>query len=294
MSNLEAIKTLCGYVAGLIHKLTHAGDLGTECGWDGRHRTGRARRRPGNRSGWAYYICAAMVVVSTIAAGRVDGAGRTVRVGVYQNKPKIFMDENGHASGFLIDLLEEIAAREGGTLVYVPCEWAECLAAVEEGRIDLMPDVAYSPERNQKYDFHRIPVAESWSQVYANPRVQVNGINDLEHQRLAVLKGSIQQTVFEQYMRGFGFEVTIVPTGSLEEAFNLAANGSADAAIANNFFGNYFYQSYGLVKTPIVFNVVTLHYATAQGRNPDLLEAIDRHLGAWLSIAAPCVPPMIG
>jgi PAS domain S-box-containing protein len=99
---------------------------------------------------------------------------------------------------------------------------------------------------------------------------------------VAVLKGSIQQTVFEQYMRGFGFEVTIVPTGSLEEAFNLTANGSADAAIANNFFGNFFYQSYGLVKTPIVFNVVTLHYATAQGRNPDLLEAIDRHLGVWI------------
>jgi len=124
---------------------------------------------------WVYYLCAAMVVVSTVAAGRVDGAGRTVRVGVYQNKPKVFMDENGHAPGFFIDLLDEIAVREGRTLVYVLCEWVECLAAA-------------------------------------------------------------------------------APTGSLEEAFKLAGNGSADAAIANHFFGDYFYQSYGLVKTPIVFN----------------------------------------
>ncbi len=53
-------------------------------------------------------------------------------------------------------------------------------------------------------------------------------------------------------------------------------------AIANHFFGDYFYQQYGLVKTPIVFNPATLFYATAKGRNTDLLEAIDRHLTAWL------------
>ena len=263
MSSLEATRVLGDYVAGAIHQFTHMRGLVT------------AR-------GWAYNICAAMVFVVAFSAGGVDSEARTVRVGVYQNKPKIFMDENGHASGFFIELLEEIAAREGWTLVYVPCEWADCLVALEEGRIDLMPDVAYSPERDQKYDFHRTPVAESWSQVYANPRAQVNGFNDLERRRVAVLKGSIQQTVFEQTMHGFGFEVTMVPTGSLEEAFKLAADGSADAAIANHFFGDYYYQSYGLVKTPIVFNAASLYYATAQGRNPDLLEAIDRHLGAWL------------
>jgi hypothetical protein len=174
-----------------------------------------------------------------------------------------------------------MAAEEGWTLVYVPCQWAECLAALEEGQIDLMPDVAYSPERDEKYDFHRTPVAESWSQVYAPSRAQVNSFNDLDHRQVAVLKDSIQQTAFEQYMRGFGFEVTLIPTESLEEAFKLAANGSVDAAIANHFFGDYYYQSYGLVKTPIVFNAATLYYATAQGHNADLLAAIDRYLGAW-------------
>ena len=282
MSMWEAMRTVCGYGAGMIHKLTHAGDRVTVRGCNERNRTGRMCRRSGDHSRWAFHVCIAMVVVSSVAAGQADASSRTVRVGVYQNKPKIFMDENGHASGFLIDLLDEIAAREGWTLVYVPCEWSACLAALEEGRIDLMPDVAYSPERDQKYDFHRIPVAESWSQVYANTRTQVSGFSDLNGRRVAVLKGSIQQTVFEQYVHGFGFEVTIAPTGSLEEAFKLAADGSVDAAIANHFFGDYYYQSYGLVKTPIVFNAASLYYATAQGRNPDLLQAIDQHLGEWV------------
>ena len=55
-----------------------------------------------------------------------------------------------------------------------------------------------------------------------------------------------------------------------------------DAAIANYLFGDYFYEQYGLTKTPIVFNAVPLFYATAKGRNGDLLVAIDRHLDTWL------------
>ena len=51
--------------------------------------------------------------VIALSAGPADGAGRTVRVGMYQNEPKIFTDENGHAAGFFIELLDEIAKEEG-------------------------------------------------------------------------------------------------------------------------------------------------------------------------------------
>jgi PAS domain S-box-containing protein len=240
------------------------------------------RRRPSRHRGWACFTGVLLALAMAFTASQVAAAGRTVRVGVYQNKPKIFMDESGQAAGIYIDLLTEMAVEEQWTLVYVPCQWADCLAALDAGQIDLMPDVAYTAERAEKYDFHPTPVLTSWSQVYANSHLRVNGFNDLAGRKVAILQGSIQQTVFQQYMSGFGLEVTLVPTDSLEAAFQMAANGTADAAIANNFFGDYFYQTYGLEKTPIVFNPATLFYATAKGHNADLLEAIERHLTTWL------------
>jgi PAS domain S-box-containing protein len=234
-----------------------------------------------SRRRWALCISIAAMAAASFSADQT-AAGRTVRIGVYQNEPKIFMDSAGRASGIYIDLLNEMAGAEGWTLAYVPCQWADCLAALEAGQIELMPDVAYSAERAQKYDFHKTPVLESWSQIYANSGMKVNGYEDLAGKRVAVLKGSIQLSTFEQNMSGSGFAVTLIPTNSLEEAFDLASKGSADAAIANNFFGDYFYKEYGLVKTPIVFQPAALFYATAKGRNTDLLEAIDRHLNAWL------------
>lgn len=242
----------------------------------------------GGRRAWAYKLCAAIFLILTFSPGAANSQTPPVRVGVYQNKPKIFIDENGRPSGIFIELLDEIAAQEGWTLVYGACEWAACLQALEDGQIDLMPDVAYSPEREAKYDFHKIPVIESWSRVYASPATPINKISDLEGKRIAVLKGSIQQTVFEQLMNGFGYKVTIVPTDSFEQAFAMAADGSVDAAIANHLFGDYFYQEHGLLKTTIDFNPVALYYAAAEGRNSELLAAIDRYLDKW--IAEPASP----
>ncbi|MBN1574636.1 MAG: PAS domain S-box protein [Deltaproteobacteria bacterium] len=206
---------------------------------------------------------------------------RTVRVGIYQNQPKIFIDEDSRPSGIFVDILEEIARLEKWNLVYVPCEWAECLDALENDRIDLMPDVAYSRERDEKYDFHKAPVVDSWSQVYANKSIPMTTLSDLKGRRIALLKRGIQETVFKQMISGFGFNVNIVETKTYEEGFRLAGKGSVDAVISNHLIGNYFFEKYGLIKTPIVFNPVSLYFATAQGRNLELLDAIDYHLNSW-------------
>jgi signal transduction histidine kinase/ABC-type amino acid transport substrate-binding protein/CheY-like chemotaxis protein len=209
------------------------------------------------------------------------GEGRPVRVGLYQNEPKIFIDGSGRAAGVFVDILAEVAREEGWTVEFVECEWSECLRALEEGRIDLMPDVAYSRERDERYDFHRHPVIESWSQLYARPGLQLESLADVDGRRIALLEDSIQQADFEEMTRGFGHAVEVVPTRSLEQAFRLVADGGADAAVANHLFGDRFYRDFGLAKTPVVFMAANLHFAVAKGRNADLLGAMDRHLAVW-------------
>ena len=218
--------------------------------------------------------------VPSVAAESVDQT-RTVRVGVYENQPKVFTDEDGQATGLFIDLFDEIAEKERWKPIYVPCQWAECLRALEEGRLDLMPDVAYSRERDERFDFHRLPVSESWSRLYAGPGKPIEAMSELAGKRVALLQGSIQQKEFVLMMSGFGYDVTMVPTESYEESFRLVQDGSVDVAIANHFFGDYFYRKYGLIKTPIVFQMSELYFATAEGRNSDLLKAINRHLKSW-------------
>jgi PAS domain S-box-containing protein len=212
----------------------------------------------------------------------LDGYSRTVRVGVYQNKPKIFIDEKGKASGFFVQLLQEIAKKEKWELVFVSGDWSSCLKALEDGRIDLMPDVAYTPQREVKYDLNKIPVLDSWSTVYASPRIELGMLSELNGKRIAVLRDSVEESFIIQLTKGFGYKVKVLTTDSFEQSFALVAKGSADLAIANQFFGDYHYQDYHLKKTLIILDPAKLFYATAQGRNADLVRAIDRHMGPWL------------
>jgi len=206
---------------------------------------------------------------------------RLVRVGVYQNPPKVFTDEHGAPSGILPGLLGEIARAEDWELEYLPCEWTGCLQALELGRIDLMPDVAWSREREAVYDFHHTPVLENWSQVYAGPSARITRLSELDGRRVAVLKSAIQLGAFTDMVTGFGYHVTVVEVESYDEGFRLASRGSVDAVVANHFVGDYLFPKYRLGKTPIVFQPASLFFAAAEGHNRDLLNAIDRHLDAW-------------
>lgn len=204
--------------------------------------------------------------------------GRTLRVGIYDNPPKLFFDESGRPSGLFIDVLAEIARRENWRIVYVPGDWEQCLAALRTGRIDLMPDVAYSRERDLLYDFHEIPVIESWSQVYCRRAMYVSGLAELQGRRVAVLQESVQETEFRRMMEGFGYRADIVPVASMDDGFRMVRDGEADAMIANHSVGEQLLGKYGLARTDIVFNPVSLYFATASGTHVDLLEAIDRRL----------------
>ena len=214
-------------------------------------------------------------------SGLASAQPREVRVGVYQNEPKIFLSDNGQPTGILGDLLAAMAAREGWTLRAVPCEWQACLDALQAGQIDLMPDVAYNAQRAELFDVHPTPALLSWSQVYRHRGTPINSALDLQGKRIAVLAGSVQQTYLENLMVGFGLKAELVPVKSFNEGFALAASGEVDGAAVNRFFGDLQGDKFDLEPTPVLFLPSQLFYATGKGQNADLLATIDRNLREW-------------
>lgn len=202
-------------------------------------------------------------------------------MGIYDNPPKIYVDAHGGADGILIDILREIARTEGWTLRFVRCQWVQCLAALDNGKIDLLPDVAWSEERSRRYGFPRIPALFSWSQLYRRADTPIGSVASVSGKRIAILSGSIQERYFIEFASGFGAAPTLVPTGSVAEGFRLVRNGQADAVVASKFAGDLYSQQYGIVETPIMFQPARLFYAVGKGRNDDLLAGLDRNLGAW-------------
>lgn len=208
----------------------------------------------------------------------LSAADRTVRVGIYQNPPKIFIDDTGRPAGVFIDVIENIATLEGWDLRYVSGTWSEGLDRLQRGEIDLMPDVAHTTEREAIFDFHAVPVLSSWFQVYARKGSGIQSILDLAEKRIVVLERSVQQTAFTRLAEGFELNAKIIALPDYQTSFEKVAQGEADAAITNRFYGAMHAKQFGLEDTAVIFNPSNLFFAAPRERHPQLLNTIDKHL----------------
>lgn len=204
-----------------------------------------------------------------------------VRVGIYQNPPKIYLDHQGRPAGLFITLIKAIANDEHWHLNFVRCEWQACLDKLAHGQIDLMPDVAYSTKRKRLFDFHQVPVVHSWSVILIPAKMQVFSLGDLNHRRIALLAGAVQHGPLATLMRANDLQYTPLSYPTYAAAFAAVRDGKADAVVSNSFFADLYAHKYGLRETPIVFNPAALYFATTKGDPLGLLPPIDAHLRAW-------------
>jgi len=201
-----------------------------------------------------------------------------LRIGVYQNPPKVFINEKGDPEGFFVDLINEIAREHGWDLEFVPGTWSEGLARLTRGEIDLMTDVAYSVERARKWHYHEVPVLSDWFQVYVRKDADIKSVADLEKKRIAVLAGSVQQDIFSKYMRDFGFSCDIIPFESYPESLQMLQKGNVDAVIVNRYYGVRYLAQYDIDETGIIFHPTRLHFAASPSLEEGILQAVDDSL----------------
>ncbi|WP_052470220.1 EAL domain-containing protein [Thiolapillus brandeum] len=221
--------------------------------------------------------CLLVFFCSQLSAAWAETA---VKVGIYQNEPKVFLNREGQADGFFPRLLDRAAEQEGWTLDYVPCQWDDCLDKLQRGEIDLMPDVAYSNERAGRFLLSKEVVLSSWSVVYVRKGVDVPSLKELQGKSLAVVKGSIQYQALALRLRKLGVHVTFHEVNGFGDVFRLVKIGWVDAGLVNIYFGRRHADEFGLQMTNILAKPSLLMFAAAPGRQA-LLNALDARVRAW-------------
>ena len=232
----------------------------------------RIRRRPA-----VAWVVAGFFVLAGCGVDAPQDERTVLHVGLYENEPKIYTDARGQPAGLFPVLLEALAEREGWRLEYRDCQWAECLAQLEQGELDLMPDVALTGEREQRFRFHEVPVAQSWSQVYAPREASVRSLEDLAERRVAVLEDSVH----EDWLSSVGEGARLVRRESLDGVLAAVGEGAADLAVSNNFHGGRHAARHGLFETPLSFDHTGLYFAASPTLDPAVLEAVDGYLATW-------------
>jgi len=219
-----------------------------------------------------------LVFPSLNYAGDNDAATRSIRVGIYNNKPLLYIGANGQGEGFFADIVEYAVEQEGWQLEYVVGTWEQCLARLENGQIDLLGAIGFTKSRDKIYDFNRETVVTNWGELYVSPDSTMNAITDLSAKKVAILGGDVHGKVFKYLIKEFGIECEIVEFNNYAAVLEAVAGGVADAGVVNRFFGLKNGHNYAVKKSGALFNPIGIHYAVKKGRNRELLTTLDRYI----------------
>lgn len=205
---------------------------------------------------------------------------RSVIVGITDTPPLVFED-NGKVSGFFIDILEDIAKKEGWTVFYKPATLDECMRLLEEKKIDLIADIGYSSEREKRMNFNETNVLMTWAAFYTKNGENIVDYNDLEGKRIAVESGDYfifeKDLGLESTLRRLGIRYEFVRRSGYREVLQAVISDSADVGVVNKIYGKYTFKSHKLSQSDLIFLPVSLRYSSVKG-DSSLIRVIDNRL----------------
>jgi PAS domain S-box-containing protein len=205
-------------------------------------------------------------------------AARPVKVGVHDNQPLSFVDANGQAKGFLIDILEYIGSKEGWRLEYIPGSLAECLERLKRGEIDLAVGIEYSRERNRVYDFTYEDIFTDWGVAYTQEDSDINQIVNFDNKKIAVVHDDIHYQNLRNLAKQLKLKCRFVEAYEYDAVLKLIERKKVDAGVVNRLYGLEFEKDYRVSRSPIIFSHTEVHFAVPKKKHRDLIRAIDKHL----------------
>lgn len=204
---------------------------------------------------------------------------KTLKVGVYNNPPKIFINHSNEPEGIFIDILKEIAQQENFTIQYVYGDWFEIMDQLEEGTIDMVPDVAYSDERDSLFTFHNLYIINSWLEVFTIQEKNINTIEDLNNKNVGVLKGSIQEDYINKTLKSiYNIDYNIFTYNDYSKTIDALIHQEVDLIIANRFV--YYSQIFDqkIIPTGIILQPSNLFFAFRKNIDHEIANQFDKQI----------------
>lgn len=229
-----------------------------------------------------WLISLAICLVLTVVPAPLQAQVKLV-VGMEQNPPICFIDENGKAQGISVEILNEVARKEGWQITYFGCVWEQCLQDLATKKLDLLVGIGFTQEREKFYDFNREAVIVNWAQVYTGKDLKALSPLDLANKRIVLVPTDLHGAAFLDTLKRFNISADIIQAHSYEDVLKTLLHGAADAGVVSRLFPVSASNGAKLYKTPIIFNPIQNKLAAPKGHHQDILQTVDRYLAAMRS-----------
>ena len=174
-------------------------------------------------------------------AARAADPEKTVRVGWYDSSYNT-LDQFGRRSGYAYEYQLKLSAYTGWSYEYVTGSWSDLLQMLIDGKIDLMSDVSYTPERAELMLFPELPMgAEDYYLFIAPNNTDISSTDTatLNGKRVGANRDSIQVQFYRQWAERNGVTAELIELNTSEnESLQMLEDGLLDAYVTVDSFTN--------------------------------------------------------
>ncbi|MFW5829475.1 MAG: ATP-binding protein [Planctomycetota bacterium] len=176
----------------------------------------------------ASYRCFIVFVLCTLPS--LVPAASLLRAGSELNYPPLaVVRDDGSADGLGVDMLRAAAAVEGFSLRFQVAPWHELMTRLESGQLDVLPAMAHTTERAERFDFS-LPYLRVQGAAFQRADHPVS--DQLQNHTLLVMRDDIMH----DYARRLP-DCRLRDYPSMELAFQALLRGEGDVVLATRIVG---------------------------------------------------------
>ncbi|MBF0235148.1 MAG: transporter substrate-binding domain-containing protein, partial [Desulfamplus sp.] len=161
--------------------------------------------------------------------------------GDHNYPPYEFLDPNGQPTGFNVDIFRAVCEEMGMRYEINLGSWDIVRQKLENGEIDVITGMYYSPERDKKVDFSTPHIIVSHS-LFVRKDSDISLLEDLSGKDVLVQKGDIMDDFLQSQARS----LTITTVPDQIDALRLLSEGRHDCALLSKLQGLYLIHKYKL------------------------------------------------
>ncbi|MEW8626893.1 MAG: PAS domain S-box protein [Candidatus Thiodiazotropha sp.] len=141
--------------------------------------------------------------------------------------------KDGSADGFSVELMREALKAMGREVSFVAKPWEEIKNDLIAGKLDALPIVGRTPEREKEFDF-TVPYITLYGAVFTRKDTQgIERLEDLRDRRIGVMRGNNA----EDFMIRQGLTDQLITTTTIKDALLMLSRGTLDAVVAQRLVG---------------------------------------------------------
>ncbi|MFO8235573.1 MAG: transporter substrate-binding domain-containing protein [Bacteroidales bacterium] len=150
--------------------------------------------------------------------------------------PFEYLDENGQPAGFNVELTKAIAEEMGMNVEIQLGPWADIRQKLNEGHIDALQGILYTPERDETFDMTPGHTNISYVIVGREETKLPKDLKELKGKKFLVQEGD----VMHDHVKKTGLQEEVVPVESQQDALDMISSGEYDFAITSRSLTYYF------------------------------------------------------